>query len=328
MFCSLIFSHSYAQKDSLILTNEDVIVGEIKNMDRGVLTIETDYSDSDFKIEWEKISKIYTETYFLITLTDGRRFNGNISSTDSANININLGDAFVSTRRDDIVYLKEVDSGFWSRLNASLDLGYSLTKANNLRQLSVRSTIGFLAERWSADANYNSVYSSQDEVSDVRRIDAGLTYRFFLPNDWYLLAQLSWLSNTEQNLALRTTSKLGLGRYLIHTNQTYWGVQGGVSFNDESFSNETSSRRSGEGFVGTELNMYDIGDLNLLTNVVVYPSLTESGRWRVDYTFDLKYDLPLDFYIKLGFTLNYDNQPANNASSTDYVIQTSFGWEL
>ena len=80
--------------------------------------------------------------------------------------------------------------------------------------------------------------------------------------------------------------------------------------------------------LGTEVNLYDIGDLNLLTNVYWYPSLTQSGRNRVDYRFDVKYDLPLDFYVKAGFTLNYDSQPATGASESDYVILTGFGWEL
>ncbi len=329
LLLTIMISHrGYAQKDSLVLVNGDILVGEAKNMDRGVLTFETDYSDTDFKIEWEGIQKIYTKSYFLITLTDGRRYNGYLSSADSVHVNIIVGDASEGTAMENIVYLKSVDSDFWSRLSASVDLGYSHTKANNLKQFSVRSTFGYLAERWSADANYNNVRSSQDDIEDIQRLDAGFTYRFFLPKDYFLLAQIAWLSNTEQRITLRTTSKVGLGKYLIHTNQTYWGVQGGVSFNNEDFSTETSTRRSGEAFVGTELNMYDIGDLNLLTNIVVYPSLTESGRWRIDYTFDTKYDLPLDFYIKLGFTLNFDNQPVENASTTDYVFQTTFGWEL
>ena len=328
MLCPLIISPTYAQLDSLIFRNGDRLIGEVKEMDKGVLTFETDYSDSDFKIAWNEIDRVYTETYFLITLTDGSRYNGSIFSTDSVNVNIIQGDAFENIPLRTIVFLKSVDADFWSKFYASLDLGYSLTKANQLQQFSVRSTFGYLAARWSADASYNNVYSSREDTKAVRRIDANITYRFFLPNDYYLLPQVSWLSNTEQNLALRTTSKLGLGKYLIHTNHTYWGVQAGVSFNNEDFSSETTTRRSGEGFIGTELNMYDIGDLNLLTNIVAYPSLTESGRWRIDYTFDFKYDLPLDFYINLGFTLNYDNQPADNASTTDYVIQTSFGWEL
>ena len=33
-----------AQKDSLVLKNGNIIVGEIKSLDKGVLTIETDYS--------------------------------------------------------------------------------------------------------------------------------------------------------------------------------------------------------------------------------------------------------------------------------------------
>ncbi len=297
-------------------------------MDRGVLTMETDYSDSDFKIEWKKIKEIYTDSYFLITLSDGRRYNGTLTMADSSTISIIGEHGTVATSRKDIVYLNSVDSGFWSRLYAGIDLGYSVTKANNLQQLSLRSNIGYLAEKWSADASYNNIFSSQEGIEDVHRIDAGLTYRYYLPKDWFLIGQLSWLSNTEQSIQLRTVSKIGLGKYLIHTNSTYWGVQGGGSFNNEEFSDESLSRQSAEGFFGTELNMYDIGDLNLLTKVVVYPSITESGRWRTDFNFDTKYDLPLDFYIRLGFTLNYDNQPVEGAPNTDYVFQTTFGWEL
>jgi hypothetical protein len=36
----------------------------------------------------------------------------------------------------------------------------------------------------------------------------------------------------------------------------------------------------------------------------------------------------MDFFLSLGYTLNYDNQPAEGATNTDYVLQTSFGWEL
>ncbi|MEM9672555.1 MAG: DUF481 domain-containing protein [Cyclobacteriaceae bacterium] len=320
--------HGHAQQDSLLLTNGDVIVGETKGMDRGVLTFKTDYSDSDFKIEWEKVAEIYTDTYFLITLSDGRRFNGTIRSGDDGNITITSEGVTGSTTKENIVFLKQVDQDFWSRLSASLGIGYSQTKANNLRQFSVRSAFGFIAERWSTDASYNNIRSSQDDIEDIQRLDAAVSYRYFLPRDWFLLVQVSWLSNTEQSLGLRTISKIGLGRYIIQTNQTYWGLQGGASFNNERFTNETNTRQSGEGFFGTELNMYDMGDLNLLTNIVVYPSLTERGRLRVDYTIDAKYDLPLDFFLKLGFTLNYDNQPVENASTTDYVFQTTFGWEL
>jgi transposase len=43
---------SFAQNDTIISRDNNVLNGEIKDMDRGVLTLETSYSDSDFKIEW------------------------------------------------------------------------------------------------------------------------------------------------------------------------------------------------------------------------------------------------------------------------------------
>jgi len=35
-----------------------------------------------------------------------------------------------------------------------------------------------------------------------------------------------------------------------------------------------------------------------------------------------------DFYIKLGFTLNYDNQPAVIGNEIDCILKSGFGWEF
>jgi hypothetical protein len=40
-----------AQQDSLIMNTGEILVGEVKGFNEGVLTIETGYSDSDFKVE-------------------------------------------------------------------------------------------------------------------------------------------------------------------------------------------------------------------------------------------------------------------------------------
>lgn len=83
-----------------------------------------------------------------------------------------------------------------------------------------------------------------------------------------------------------------------------------------------------EAFVGLELNLFDFEDISLLSKVTAYPSLTESNRIRTDFSTDFKYDLPLDFFLKLGITYNFDSKPVEGASKDDYIIQTTFGWEL
>jgi len=319
-----------AQKDSLVLKNGNVMVGEIKSMDKGVLTMETDYSKNDFTVKWTGIKEIYSKSHFLVTLKNGARINGTVESADAGKKMIINGDdgGKTETTLEEVVYLKGLKSNFWSRAYASIDLGLSFTKANDLRQYNVRSKLGYLADKWQFDVFYDDTRSSQDSVAETKRTEGGVAAKYFLQKDWYLASSINFLANTEQALKLRTTGKLGAGRYLTHTNKQYWGLGAGLSFNNESFTNGTDSKSSLEGYFGSELNLFDIGDLSLLSNIWVYPSITEDGRWRTDFTFDAKYDLPLDFYIKLGFTLNYDNQPAIKGKETDYVLVFSIGWEL
>ena len=106
------------------------------------------------------------------------------------------------------------------------------------------------------------------------------------------------------------------------------GTSAGLAMTNENFIDDTPAKNRSELYLGVGFNKYDIGDLSLLTSAVLYPSLTESGRYRADFNFDMKYDLPLDLYIKMSLTYNYDNQPVEGASDSGYVFTTSFGWEF
>jgi len=332
IFFVLLLSKSLvAENDTLYVSNGDVLVGEIKGMERGILVIETDYSDSDFKIEWGKIVEIYSKRNFIIALSEGKRFYGTIKTNPSNKAELTIQEAGTDNYAalNDVVLIDAVKSDFFSRLSASLDLGFTITKANNLRQFTTRTNLGYLTEDWSANASFDAVRSTQDDVDDTERTDANLGFRYFLPADWFLLVSADFLQNDEQKLKLRSTTSGGAGNYIIHSNSIYFAGALGLAWTNESFDDSAqTNRNSTEGFAGIELNMFDIGDLSLLTNLTVYPSFTESGRVRADFKLDLKYDLPLDFYIKLGYTHNYDNEPVEGASENDYVFQTTFGWEL
>ena len=326
----LLFSslHASSATDSLGFKNDNIIVGEIKSMDRGVLQIEADYGENDFDIDWEEIQSISTSTSFFITISDGTKYYGTLRSVSGSRINIiTLDKKAVEYDLLDIVNLTPIKKDFLDRLSASVDIGISLTKSNNLKQFTSRSTIRYRTQKWSTDATFNSLRSTQNNVEPIARDDVKIDYLYVHPGSWFSIVTVSLASNTEQKLDLRLNAQLGFGRFFIRTNSAYLGVNVGLNRNLESFSNQTADRKSWEGFLGTELNLYDIGDFSLLTKLVAYPGITESERFRADFTLDTKYDLPYDFYIKIGFTINYDNLPAEGASETDYVFLTGFGWE-
>ena len=46
---------TWAQNDTIQLKNKDLLVGEVKSISKGILIIETAYSDEDFKVEFNKV---------------------------------------------------------------------------------------------------------------------------------------------------------------------------------------------------------------------------------------------------------------------------------
>ena len=316
-------------QDTLWLPYGNYMTGEIKSMTEGVLKIETAYSDKDFEVEWINIDSISTTTRFLVTLSGNQRHTGKIRSTGPggrAEIRKLIG-SNIPTNLLRIVALESLESDFWGRVEASIDLGLNITKANNLMQFNSNTILGYKADRWSLRGTFTALSSQQSNTADIERTDYGITFTYYPQRKWYTYSNLTWFSNTEQALKLRFSARLGIGRALIQNNKAKWGLVAGAAPLRETFTNNTPERNSTEIFLGTDWNLFDTGDLKFNGSVFAYPSLTERERFRTDITFNIKYDLPLDFYIKTSATLNYDNKAVEGAQ-TDYVWTFGIGWEL
>ncbi len=325
-----------SQTDSLVMSNDNYLVGEIKELKQGVLQFKTSYSESDFKIDWDKVKYLHSNKMFVILLSNNERHYARLS-TDSLHKNlIQITDRNgnrESVQTVDIVYLKKIKQSFVSRLSLLMSLGYTLTKENNNSQFNGRLNASYQSSKINANASFSFIRSFQtvDDtiVTSTRRTEGGLGVNFYVLRNLYITAQSDLLQSTEQKLALRAITKGGLGKYLINSHLQYLMISAGAAWNFENFEDpESTDKNSLEGFVGLQYNIFDMGDLELQSNLYGYPGITESGRFRTDFNLNLKYDLPLDFFLSLGFTLNYDNRPAQGAADTDYVLQTGFGWEL
>lgn len=325
-----LFSFSvFSQNDTLLLTNNDQLVGEIKRMERGVLTVKTSYSSSDLKIKWKKVNAVKSTKNFLVTASNGKRYKVKGLEVDSIENSLVLSSSEKSLKMLDVVLIRPVKDGFISRLNASISFGYNFTKASNLSQLSVAGTLGYTSDYYSIRTTFNSVRSNQDKVEEIQRTFGELSFNYFLNRDNFLIYQSEFLSNNEQKLKLRMTNKVGFGKYFIHSNQMYLAGALGVAWNNEKYDKEIDeNRNSAEMYAAIELNLFDFSDFSLISGITTYPSLTENERIRTDFKLDLKYDLPLDLFVKLGFNYNYDNKSVEGAAYSDYVIRTTLGWEL
>ena len=325
---------SFSQKDTLVMKSNEKVMGEIKQFDNGVIQIETAFSDKDFQVEYDKVIYIHTARHFLIITTKGDRFYGSIKSerndTSKVVIEEKTGGQ-VEVNLKDIVFFQEIEDSFWQRLEVELSVGYTLTKANNNNQFSGNFDLGYLSDKTKYNLYFGMIRSfqeSDDFTSTITRTNGGFIYRRFIVRDWFMLLNADLLESSEQKLAMRSNIKGGVGYYLVKNLKMNLGIAGGLAWTYEDYIDLVNdSRNSAEAFVAAEFIIFDLGDLELGTKCFAYPSLTEAGRFRTDFNINVKYDFPLDFFIKLNYTLNYDNQPAIGAPKSDYVFQTTLGWE-
>jgi len=318
-----------AQSDTIVVTNGNVLYGEIKKLRSGTLTMETPYSDSDFTIDFDKVTEMKIQKLCFVILTGGRRLTGYLRSENPNEFTFTdlVGNKAVYKIRE-LVVLDELDDAFWKRIRGHIDVSYNLTKANNTSQLTIGGGLSYRGPKWLSSAKINALNSNQDNTDQISRTDINGELQRTLARNWYLLSNLSYLSNTEQSLDARYSIRAGGGRYLALTSKLAWGLNTGLNYNIENFSDTTADRESTEFFIGTSIDMFDYKDWRLKSILNVFPSLSESGRWRVDYNLDIKWDLPLDFYIKTNLQFNYDNRAAATGTNFDYIWTSGVGWSF
>lgn len=338
LFCSFSISPLHAQEDSLKFEGNDMIQGKVKKLKNGVLTFETAYSEEDFKIDWSDVREFHSNKIFTINLTDRTLLtSARIETILPGKLRIVNGNQSREVSIDEVVYFRKLDNKFWSKLSASVDFGFRLTKANSFQQFNASVNLGYSTDRWTVNGTYRQVRSTQDNTKPIRRVDGSATGDYLLKNGIFFGSRLNFLSNTEQQIQLRTTGVLGAGYYIYRSNTLFWNAFLGAAVNIERFDGVPSEedistgpkeRESIEGVLGSELSVFDLGDFSINTSIYWYPGITEGNRNRIDYRLDTTYNLAKGFYIKAGITLNYDSQPAPGGTDSDYILLTGFGWSL
>ena len=227
------------------------IVGEIKKVEKDVLTIETTYSDSDFKIEWDQIASIESDRQFLVETFDGRRLAGTLKVDATKKAIVLIGD--VSVPLADLSAMVPFERSFWSRFDAGFDFGYSMTQANSAKQLTLGGTCCTGTGRSWIRSLANVFKSSQSNAPDTQRWDLGNDFRYLLGDRWYANTTQDFLNSDEQRLDLRTTIGGGGGRYLLRSASQHLALGGGLAWTNEHYTDPAiPTKDSAEAYIGTD----------------------------------------------------------------------------
>ena len=315
---------AYAGKDVVITTSGDRLVGEIKNVNKDLLTLSTDYSDSDFKIKWEKVASIESDRQFVVETFDGKRILGSLKPEAEKKAVTEV--AGTSVPLPEVAGVQPIERSLWSRFDLGFNLGYSMTRANSAKQFSLGGNLSYRDERNLDSAFFNAFKNTQSNAPQTSQWQFGNDLRHFLGKQWYVNTIQDFLNSQEQGLDLRTTLGGGGGRYLFRTSKHYLALGGGLDWANENYIDPTvPTKNSAEAYVGTEFYTEKLKITDLVTRLTLYPSLTIPGRYRIGYTFNLDFNLPGDWYFRIGVYDNFDSQPPTGLTRNDYGWTNSFG---
>jgi hypothetical protein len=325
----LVAAPAFAQKtDVITLQNGDRITGEVKRLDRGRVEFSTDDIGTIY-LEWDKIATLVSKNIFEVVMSDGRRFLGSLRSDDTGTMSVvgPLGAGPLSLI--DVTGIRQMGTGFWAKLDGSLDIGFSYTRSSTIAQLNLNSTTVYRRPAFEGRLNASGTITySEDEDENDDRATAQLTVFRYRGQRGYLGLGGGVETNDSLGLALRTQAGVTGGARWVNSNQAQVWSGAGVFVNNEQ-GVDTDATQNIEAIMSlrSAYFSYDRPRTNLDFSFEYYPSLSDWGRQRVQLDAALKRELWKDFFLAVTVFDSFDSRPPNpDSNKNDVGVVLSFGW--
>ena len=320
--------------DVVVMNNGDKFTGEIKGLQYGELIFKSDYMKDSVHLDWKQVKTLQSQDTFIVALSDGKRMTGFIGregtpdNADNAFKIINSG-AAVEVRPSEVIRIGQQEGSFWDQLTGSINYGFDFARGNNSTTSSLGADVAFHTSKNSVQLATSSQFASQTNVQNTNRFTFDSQYGRMLTNKWLAGGIYSLLKSNQQDLELRSTYGGVFGRKVIQTDKSSVTIFAGAAYSHESYVPQSGTepvRNNAESLLGITLSTFRFKTLNLKSQTLFFPSLSDPGRLRLSSQSNLRIELVRNFYWNFQFYENHDTQPPGAAAKNDLGIGTSLGW--
>jgi hypothetical protein len=316
-----------AKTDLVFLKNGDRVTGEIKQLNRGILQLKTN-DIGTLSVEWEDVDSLNSVYQFRIEDAVGGKYFGSIFLHHSGLLEVIHEGTSETTRALNVVEITPLEASFWQRLDGSISLGFSYTKASTVGQLNSDFNVRYRTPLRQVILDASNIATSQEGQDTKHREDLSLTYNRLFTGRWFATVAAGAQTNDELGLDLRVLVAPGAGLDLIQSNHNTMTATAGLSGNREWSANGDGIYNL-EAFVGLEQSTfrYDYPKTDITIDATAFPSLNTPGRFRTEIDISASREVVKDLTVVLTFYHSYDSDPLDpDAQKTDYGIVSSLGW--
>ena len=326
-----------AQKeDVVIFNNGDHLTGEIRGLGRGQLAFNTDATGT-IQIDWVDVAELRSRLTFEIELTNGQRLLGSLLAPEEAGeLIIDTGAAAtVDLPLGRIVGMTEIEAVFRDRIDLDLDFGYDFTKSSDVEIVTMAIDAAYTAEQNLAEVRFNTIRTDRGENGGlIDQASLNLNYTRLLRERWLATGLVGFESNSELGIDLRTTVGGAAGRLFRQSGEHRISWRVGLIRSKEEIVDSETVTNSTEGLLNLTFDIYRAtgNEFDISSRLTVFPSFSQSGRYRSEFDLDLEWELYQDITWGLSFYHNFDSDPplGGDLSSggpirADYGIISSVG---
>lgn len=316
--------------DVVYLQNGDRITGEVKSLFRGKLEFSTDHMDTVF-IEWEDIREIVSTTGHAIELTNGQRFYGPLTKPEDAEmLVVKTADGPVGLNTLDVISIYPVESSFWERLDLSASLGFSWDKGSKVGKYSLGIDAVYRRTESITRSEFSSEITTQEQVDNTARTVLSANHLIFMRNKNFRVYFGNLDQNDELGVNFRALAGAGYGWIPMRSQKNWFSLAVGLDINREiPVEGESETNLEAAGLMVYEYFKYSTPERSLKTNLTVFPSITDIGRWRIVFSTDFSFEIVNDLFWKLDFYANYDSAPISTEGATsDYGVVSSIAYKF
>lgn len=313
--------------DVVTLRNGDRITGEVMRLDRGRLEFKTDDAGTIY-FEWDKIQSLEATRHFDVSTTDGRRFLGSLRGQPPQSLVVVQADGPVTIPTWQITAITPIGESFWSKLDGSVDIGFSYTRSSEIAQLNLNASTVYRRPAFEARADLSGTLTQSGD--DEQRDDRGTitaSYLRFRGRRWFVAGGMGFETNESLGLQLRSQLAVTAGPRLVNSNRAQVAVGAGLSVNQERRTDAgTSQNLEGILTFRSSYFTYDRPKTNVDVALQYFPSLSDWGRQRLQLDASFKRELWKDVFVALNLFDTYDSRPPSVEFKTnDIGIVFSFG---
>ena len=320
--------------DVVIMTNGDKFTGEIKSLQYGELIFKSDYMKDSVHLDWKRVKTLQSKDTFIVSLTNGTRVTGLIgkeltSTDDDKDFKIVADGAAVEVATSEVIAIGQREASVLNQLTGSITYGFGFASGNKETNSSLGADVAFRTTKNSMELATTSQFGSQTNAKNTNRFTFDSQYGRLLTEKWLVAGLFSLLRSNQQDLTLRSTYGGAFGWKLVQTDRTSLTVLGGGAFNHESYLPQPGSQsvyNNAESLFGVTFSTFRFNTVNLRSQTLLFPSLSDPGRLRVSSQSGLRIELMRNFNWNFDLYENYDSRPPVTAPKNDLGITTSIGW--